>query len=1005
MTGKDNHIGGERNLEKRKILFKDTIPASHKEIVLDTIREKKKLEELKKEAQLIRESRLKNNNPSFYTMQSITPELQKEYDALMVLYNSTDGDNWTNNSNWGNMNDVESWHGVTLSNGHVYDLDLHNNNLNGYLPEEIGDLTSLVNLRLHENNSLTGEIPFSIGNLTDLVELQLEFNNLTGEIPSSIGNLTDLGYLGLAHNELTGELPDQLQNLESIFNLYLGYNELTDEIPEWLGGLNTLLYLGLGGNNFHGEIPSSLGNLSILKNIILKENNLEGEIPEAFGDLTNINERIDLSYNQLSGPVPESLSNLTKVEFIYLENNQLSGPFPSTWSSTESGFTVKIDSNQFTFSDFLAAVPNLQSPRGFTYDHQSKVGQEDTIESRNGSVVKIIASIDNNTNSTYTWFRDDVPLSAQAGLTISDSVITIASMSAAFEGTYTYKITNGDAPGLTLESNDITLLMCEDCGIVANINTTQTQCGVLFQSLVDNENDCDILSYLWDFGDEQTSTEASPIHAYEQNGTYDVELRVESQCGEDEATYQYAVTTVNVSGGTEDPFENITLNVPTQEIDSVLAASATTFSDAWPLEQPDEALTTRHSFLNGSQGVWRTQKSYVYDTLRESSPSGVNLAVDGTVKNFKKFNWQYANVEAIPNWLPANAITKYSPYSYELENKDVLGRYASALYNFDGQLPQAIGQNMQHEEMAFTSFEFNSEVYTDGNWRLGQAAQPAYHHFNVLLGMGRIVLVKAPLSEFNGVDTVDVMARGLFRRSRYIQDNPITCSYTYEADTSRTVLVFERPVVDWLWFGEVMVTNEHNQPLTLTLDDQWAHSGDHSLKISSNITLEQDLLSLTPDKEYILSTWVSIQNMSLTTPTLGSGIGIQLIGKDKDENVLLNVNFQPSGPIIEGWQKLEGKFKMPPGEELALETTFLPGTAANVWFDDVRIHPVAGNMQSYVYELDTYRLSAVLDENLYASFYYYDQEGKLYLVKKETEAGLKTINEAINHQVITNPQQ
>ena len=67
------------------------------------------------------------------------------------------------------------------------------------------------------------------------------------------------------------------------------------------------------------------------------------------------------------------------------------------------------------------------------------------------------------------------------------------------------------------------------------------------------------------------------------------------------------------------------------------------------------------------------------------------------------------------------------------------------------------------------------------------------------------------------------------------------------------------------------------------------------------------------------------------------------------------------------------------------------GTAAN--FDDLRIHPFNAEMKSYVYDPVTMRLMAQLDENNYATFYEYDEEGILIRVKKETERGIKTIHE------------
>ena len=57
-----------------------------------------------------------------------------ERDALIALYNSTDGANWANNTNWLGAPGTEgTWYGVTLDAGgnYVVWLDLRNNQLNG----------------------------------------------------------------------------------------------------------------------------------------------------------------------------------------------------------------------------------------------------------------------------------------------------------------------------------------------------------------------------------------------------------------------------------------------------------------------------------------------------------------------------------------------------------------------------------------------------------------------------------------------------------------------------------------------------------------------------------------------------------------------------------------------------------------------------------------------------------------------------------------------------------
>ena len=64
------------------------------------------------------------------------------------------------------------------------------------------------------------------------------------------------------------------------------------------------------------------------------------------------------------------------------------------------------------------------------------------------------------------------------------------------------------------------------------------------------------------------------------------------------------------------------------------------------------------------------------------------------------------------------------------------------------------------------------------------------------------------------------------------------------------------------------------------------------------------------------------------------------------------------------------------------------------YYDDIRISPFNSNLKSFVYDPETQRLTAELDENNYATFYEYDKEGGLVRVKKETERGVYTIQES-----------
>ena len=76
-----------------------------------------------------------------------------EYNALVELYNSMDGNNWTLKTNWlDTINfEVNDWYGITVENNHVTAIQLQNNFLTGYIPAELKNLKSLSILNLSSN--------------------------------------------------------------------------------------------------------------------------------------------------------------------------------------------------------------------------------------------------------------------------------------------------------------------------------------------------------------------------------------------------------------------------------------------------------------------------------------------------------------------------------------------------------------------------------------------------------------------------------------------------------------------------------------------------------------------------------------------------------------------------------------------------------------------------------------------------------------------------------------
>ena len=151
--------------------------------------------------------------------------------VLIALYNATDGANWTNNDNWMTDAPIGEWHGIEVDGGgRVIRLSLFENDLNGPIPSQLGNLAALTHLRLW-SNQLTGEIPPELANLANLEQFAAGGNRLSGNIPEELGSLSSLKYLNLNNNRLTGEIPMELGNLSSLEDLYLQGNQFTGCIP------------------------------------------------------------------------------------------------------------------------------------------------------------------------------------------------------------------------------------------------------------------------------------------------------------------------------------------------------------------------------------------------------------------------------------------------------------------------------------------------------------------------------------------------------------------------------------------------------------------------------------------------------------------------------------------------------------------------------------------------------------------------------------------------------
>ena len=100
-------------------------------------------------------------------------------EALVALYNATDGANWTNKDKWLSEDPIGDWQGVTTdTDGRVTGLNLSSNQLSGTIPTAIGDLANLESIQL-AFNQLSGSIPATLGNLANLETIHFVYNQLS----------------------------------------------------------------------------------------------------------------------------------------------------------------------------------------------------------------------------------------------------------------------------------------------------------------------------------------------------------------------------------------------------------------------------------------------------------------------------------------------------------------------------------------------------------------------------------------------------------------------------------------------------------------------------------------------------------------------------------------------------------------------------------------------------------------------------------------------------------
>ena len=144
-----------------------------------------------------------------------------------------------------------SWAGVACLNGAIVYMDVSTLWMTGTLPGEIGLLSSVTTLWLH-NNYFSSTIPSQLGRLSSsLFQINIGGNLLTGTLPTQLAQLTLLNYFHFNDNSLSGILPSFLGALTNLVDLGFQNNDqrgrFTGSLPSQLMQLTSLHYLSTYG--------------------------------------------------------------------------------------------------------------------------------------------------------------------------------------------------------------------------------------------------------------------------------------------------------------------------------------------------------------------------------------------------------------------------------------------------------------------------------------------------------------------------------------------------------------------------------------------------------------------------------------------------------------------------------------------------------------------------------------------------------------------------------------
>lgn len=147
----------------------------------------------------------------------------------------------------------------------------------------------------------------------------------------------------------------------------------------------------------------------------------------------------------------------------------------------------------------------------------------------------------------------------------------------------------------------------------------------------------------------------------------------------------------------------------------------------------EEEGTPYNPFVRGTKGIWKPWREFSYNTnrIQTRKNENINTRRDGYFEQFTTF-WnknEVAGQDWKPNyddWIYTAEASIFNPYGKELESRDALGRYSSAIFGYKHALPTAVAKNARYQHVAFDGFEdYGTEACADDHFSYEQVAAPS----------------------------------------------------------------------------------------------------------------------------------------------------------------------------------------------------------------------------------------------------------------------------------------